>query len=117
MSEGLRGAELWQNKVLTTEDLTKHEKEINPWLTHSRDVLNELSKNLLQIEEIVDRMKLHQFGVTFREYVSKMDKVISSNLENILKNFEAYQLNKLQKEDLVPVMELLQRVGQGNDSI
>ena len=29
---------------LTSESLTKHEKEINPWLNHSRKVLEELYK-------------------------------------------------------------------------
>ncbi len=102
---------------LTSESLTKHEKEINPWLNHSRKVLEELSNNLHKIRNIVEKRKLQQFDRTFREYISKMNKTITSNLENILKNFEAHQKDKLQHDDLVPIMRLLQRIGQGNDSI
>ena len=69
------------------------------------------------LKDITDKRKLHQFSMTFKEYISKMNQVISSNLENIFKHFETYQKHKLQREDLIPVMELLQRIGQGNNSI
>ena len=102
---------------LTSTKLTKHEKEINPWLNHSRKVLEELSNNLVKIEKIVEKRKLHHFDIAFKEYISKMNKTVTLNIENILENFEAHQKDKLQKRDLVPVMELLQRIGQRNDSI
>lgn len=102
---------------LTSKNLTKHEKEINPWLNHSKKVLEELSNNLIKIEKIIEKRKLLQFSITFREYISKMNQTINSNLENILKNFEAHQKERLQKKDLLPIMGLLQRIGQGNDPI
>ncbi|MEC8624141.1 MAG: polyprenyl synthetase family protein [Bdellovibrionota bacterium] len=97
---------------LTSENLTKHELEINPWLNHSRKVLGELSSNLIKIENIIEKRKLYQFDVTFKEYIFKMNKAITSNIGNILKNFEAHQKDKLQEKDLVPIMRLLQRIGQ-----
>ena len=40
---------------LTSENLTKHELEINPWLNHSMKVLEELSSNLIKIENIIEK--------------------------------------------------------------
>ncbi|MEC7182496.1 MAG: hypothetical protein VXW15_07270, partial [Bdellovibrionota bacterium] len=77
-----------------------------------RKVLEELSSNLIKIENIIEKRKLYQFDVTFKEYIFKMNKAITSNIGNILKNFEAHQKDKLQEKDLVPIMRLLQRIGQ-----
>ena len=74
---------------LTSENITKHELEINPWLNYSRKVLEELTSNLVKIENIIAKRRLQQFDMAFKEYIIKMNQTITSNIENILKNFEA----------------------------
>ncbi|MEE2744623.1 MAG: polyprenyl synthetase family protein [Bdellovibrionota bacterium] len=100
---------------LTSLEISQHEKNINPWFSHSDKVSLELMKGLEKINEIAERLDLPQFKKVYTQYIIKVTSKVLDGKDNIERNFELHQREKV-KGSLIPIVRLLQRVSQSNNA-
>ena len=101
---------------LTSLEVSGHEKDINPWFNHSNKVSLELVKGLEKIDEVAERLNLFQFKKVYIQYIIKVTSKILDGKDNIERNFELHQKERV-KGGLTPIVRLLQRVSQSDHTV
>ncbi|MBT7609818.1 MAG: hypothetical protein HN576_08680 [Bacteriovoracaceae bacterium] len=89
---------------LVDEQLTKHEKEVNPWLYYSDNSLNRTIKSLERTLELINKYELYHIQLVICEYLTKMKNVFKINESIILKHIKKGQEAK--NFSLAPLMSL-----------
>ncbi len=86
---------------LIDEEISEHEKAVNPWLRFKDECHQELHLGLESMIEIIETNELKSIKETMSIYFSKINKTLVPS-KNIVE--------KHVKTDLLPVMTLLQRI-------
>jgi len=86
---------------LVDEEISEHEKAVNPWLRFREQCDEELKQGLSELVKIIENNQLENIKETMSLYFGKINKIIGPSRPVIEKHVQT---------DLVPVMTLLQRI-------
>jgi hypothetical protein len=88
---------------LSERNLSKHEKEINPWLIQPNEALIETEFRILSLLKILEFMNMVNTNKILSNYFEKMNLTFLENIENINLNINC-------EIDLNPMMKALERL-------
>ena len=92
-----------------TEELSKHEKSVNPFINFPEESLRTLAKTLGHIKNNLDEQKNANLKLVLEGYFNKMKSIIEKDLNSpnslIFEHFDVIEEN--QKDDYHQIVELL----------